>query len=223
MKNYVEGAPCRVVGFDNSARPGGPRAQTSAWLLRTSSNKDLVLRTELDYFQDHFDGRPMGDAWTPPAIRVDGKRKKVRDFVSWMTAAPVLSQKAVDCLRDLLQPHCEIMPLMVIRRKQFFAINVLTSTDCVDTVKSNILYADDDPGKVLSVKEVVFRDDVKLNVPIFKWTGYTGQVYVTRPFVDRVIAYDLRGAAFLDPSVSPFRFILQGRSVNCVEEYDSEA
>lgn len=188
------------------------------WKLGADCNNDLTIRTSIDYFNTSFISKPLVDNWKLPAIRVQGTSKRLRDFVSWMNSAPVVSEKARNALEPLIGGHCEFLPLIELRGKQFYAINVLTSIDCLDRATSQILYAKDDPKHVIQISTYIFRDDViPKNVPIFKIPDDNfGAVFVQKPFVDAVIANGLRGASFQDPGLNPFSQIARGESLNVV-------
>src|SRR2546425_5985240 len=102
------------------------------WKLTTDSNQDVNLRTGIDYFQTHFVGESMQEGWTSPGIRISGRSKRLRDFLSWMSSAPVISEKAKDALEDLIRPYAEILPLIELRGKLYYAVNVLKTVDCLD-------------------------------------------------------------------------------------------
>ena len=187
----------------------------SAWKFVADCNQDLVIRSEIDYFQRHFIGRSMVDDWKPPLLRISGGSKRVRDFVSWMLSAPAISEKARCALKDLIEPYAEILPLIELRGKPYWAVNVLKVVDCLDRERSEISYSPDD-GRILNVWKYVFREERLESVPIFKVAGDLGQVFVTRSFVDAVIANSLRGAAFADPGVSSFAAMIQGDSPNVI-------
>jgi len=186
------------------------------WELATNSDRDLCVRTSLDYFGSHFIGDSMAADWHPPALRILGKTKRLRDFVSWMRGAPVISERAARSLKPLISAHAEILPLVELRGKPYFAVNVLSLIDCLDRERSEIQYSTTDVDRIVSIHRAVFRLGQGLTTPIFKLPDWTAQVYVTRSFIDAVIANGLRGAAFGDPGVNPFAPILQGRSVNVV-------
>jgi len=185
------------------------------WKLTTDSNQDLNLRTELDYFQTHFVGISMKGDWVPPLLRISGKSKRLRDFISWMTSAPVVSDKAKKTLEELIAPYTEILPLIELRGKQFYAVNVLKLVNCLDRKRSDIFFSPND-GRIVRVRKSFFLEDRVPDIPIFKVPEDAGQVFVTRSFVDAVIANGLRGAAFADPGVSPIAAIFQRRSHNVV-------
>jgi hypothetical protein len=180
----------------------------------------MVIRTHIDYFQTHFVAQLMAQSWQPPAIRIEGKSKRLRDFVSWMNQVPVISEKARITLEPLLGKNCEILPLTELRGKPYYGVNVLTVLDCLDHACSDILYAPDDPMKILRISRYVFDlEKVPRHIPIFKIPDDNfGSVFVQQPFVDLVIENGLCGASFEDPSVEPFAKIIRGESLNVVPE-----
>ena len=189
------------------------------WRFGGDCNRDINIRSPIDYFQDNFIARRMGENWPQPDyIRIEGKSKRLRDFVCWMSSAPVLSKKAVAALEPLIGQHCEILPLIELRGKPYYALNVLTTVDCLDNAASDILYATDDPSHILAINSYKFIEDkLPLNIPIFKIPDDVGCVFVTRTFIDTVIQHGLRGASFEDPAVEPFGKIAKGQSLNVVD------
>jgi hypothetical protein len=190
------------------------------WKLRVDCNIDITIRTAIDYFNGSFISKSLVDKWEPPPIRIQGKSKRIRDFVSWMNSAPVVSAEAKQALDPLIGKHCEFLPLIELRGKVFYAINVLTTLDCLDRTASKILYAKDDPKHVVQISTYTFRNDViPKNIPIFKIPDdHFGAVFVKKPFVDAVIANGLRGASFQDPGSNPFVKIARGEPLNVVED-----
>ena len=195
-------------------------SSTIIWKLGADCNNDLNIRTAIDYFNGSFISKSLVDKWESPPIRVQGKSKRIRDFVSWMNSAPVVSEKAKKALDSLIGKHCEFLPLIKLRGKQFYAINVLTTLDCLDHAASQILYAKDDPKHVIQISAYIFRNDViPKNIPIFKIPDDNfGAVFVQRPFVDAVIVNGLRGASFQDPGLNPFVKIARGESLNVIPD-----
>lgn len=120
----------------------------SIWKLGADCNMDLNIRTELAYFQNHFVAQPIIRDWKPPEIRIVGKSRRVRDFVSWMNSVPVISEAAKNALDPLIGDHCEILPLIELKKKHYFAVNVLTTIDCLNREDSDILYSTKNPGRI---------------------------------------------------------------------------
>lgn len=190
---------------------------SSVYILHADGNKDVTLEPNLRYFQTHFIAEPMAQGWQPPSARIVGKTKRLRDFVSWMNSAPVISPAAADVLRPLIGAHCELLPLVELRGELYSAVNVLTTVDCLDHAQSEIVYATDDPNHILMISSYHLHfDRVPAATPIFKLPEYTGCVFVTGSFVDTVRSSQLRGAAFLDPAINPLSKIMSGDPLNIV-------
>jgi hypothetical protein len=189
------------------------------YVLGYNSNQDLVIRSPIKYFEHHFIGEPMAGRWVVPEIRILGARTRVRDFVSWMNSAPVLSEKARDALGPIISAHCEILPLIELSGSSYFAVNVLAKVDCLDKEKSDILYSSDDPTHILSISSYHLRREcIPADAVIFKLPEDDGCVFVTGRFVEAVIENNLRGAAFMDPRVDPLRKIARGERLNVVPD-----
>ena len=135
------------------------------WRLGLDSDKDMgLLPHSLDYFNRHFIGKPMAKNWKAPPIVIDGKSKRLRDFVSWMSGAGVVSEAAKRALEPLISPYVEILPLTELRGKPFFAINVTCIIDCMDRKKSV------ERGGKNVFGEVHFLPSRLKEIPIFKLT-----------------------------------------------------
>jgi hypothetical protein len=158
----------------------------------------------------------MVGIWAPPPVKVDGKSLRLRDFVSWMLQAPVVSLKAKECLEPLISPFVEFLPLVELRGIAYFAMNVIQLVDCLNYGDSEILYSKSDPDRILRIKEYRFRSDRVRTVPVFKVPEVPSDVFVMQPFVDLIIRTRLTGAKFADPGVNPFRGIVKGESCNII-------
>src|SRR6266478_4253510 len=57
--------------------------------------------------REELSGHPIGHNWMPPTYEIVGKGT----WPDWMAYwVPLLSEKALSCLRELLEPHCEFLP-----------------------------------------------------------------------------------------------------------------
>lgn len=121
----------------------------SVYVLHADGNKDVTLEPDLTYFQTHFIAEPMAQGWHPPSARIIGKTKRLRDFVSWMNSAPVISPAATEVLRPLIGAHCELLPLVELRGELYSAVNVPTTVNCLAHARSQIVYSTDDPDHIL--------------------------------------------------------------------------
>lgn len=172
--------------------------------LVTDCNNDVVIRTHLEYFRDNFVGLTMSQEWVPPEVRIVGKTKRNRDFLSWMLSAPVISGKGRAALEPLIGAYAEFLPLIVLNGTQYFAINVTCLIDCLDFEKSDVIYAPYDNSHIMSVNRYTFIDSKVRDTPIFKIKEWPFDVLVTESFVNQVQRFDLKGAEFVDPGTDPF-------------------
>jgi len=177
--------------------------------LCTDADNGLVLNTEIEYFHTHFIGKPMQPNWQTPSIEILNKSKPVRDFVSWMRAAPVVSEKARTYLDRCIGNRVEFLPLIQIKRKQLYAVNVLNVLDCLDIVRSDVLFDPSEPGRIVDVIRFVFEPNkLPADPVIFKIPEDTGSVFVSQAMVDVIVACQLTGSLLLNPSANPFSVVL---------------
>lgn len=188
----------------------------NVWELRTSCKKNLTIRSNLDYFNNRFDGRSMANSWVVPDIRIQGKSLRFRDFISWLPTAPVVSSKAKEVLPELLEPYCEFFLLISLRKKSYFATNVIKLVDCLDMKKSEIIFFEDDPTEILMINRHIFMQEKIPDIPIFKIPQDPETVFVTKKFIDCVISNKLTGAAFSRPEEDQLVRLVHGEPINVV-------
>lgn len=176
--------------------------------IEFDSKKTLVLRTDLDYFQDHFIGKRLIENWNPPDINVLGKSKKLKDVISWMHKAPVLSERAKDILAPLISPYAEFLPLIVLYGNNYYALNVVNLVECLDYERSEILFAPDEPSRILSISRTYFIENKLDTSPIFKISEWPSYVFVRRSFMDKVLENHLTGFIFVEPQIDPLESLI---------------
>lgn len=177
--------------------------------LYTDADNGLVLRTDLEYFQTHFVGKPMRLSWEAPNLSILNKSKPLRDFTSWTLQALVISEKAKICLDPLIGRYVEFLPLVQIKTKQLYAINVLNILNCLNVERSSILHSPTNPDRIMSVHRFAFDEEKFLLDPIiFKVPEDLGCVFVSGTFVEAVIKNRLKGSLLLNPGANPFANIL---------------
>jgi hypothetical protein len=188
------------------------------WLLYIGGKKRLTVTPHnLDYFQTHFVGKPMKKNWQTPPVEIRGKSLRLKDFVGWMTKAPVCSERAKHCLEPIIGEYAEFLPLIKIRGKMHYAINVVKMVDCLDLERSEISYFEHDPTRIMDIHTYKFLPERMEDLPIFKVPQQRGAVvFVTKKFVDIVVANKLVGASFADPSINCWEYVLGKREANTV-------
>lgn len=90
-----------------------------------------------DRLTDFYPSRPYQPLWEPPRLaevweplKVKGRIRAWNDFPMLMHI-PAFSQRAVDALRDMLEPHGELLPL-IYEHGTYWAYNLRTVVDIVD-------------------------------------------------------------------------------------------
>jgi Immunity protein family (Imm11) len=186
---------------------------TAIYRLDFDGGGSLALEPELEYFQTHFVGQPLDATWEPPRVPIQGGSKPLRDFTCWMLGAPVLTERAKACLAPVIGPRAEFLPLIRIRRRQLFALNVLQLIDCLDRKAARLTMSPDEPSRIVNVMLFAFQQSKLPGDPVvFKVPEDTGAVFVSQSFLDAVLRHRLSGAVFIEPTASLFAASISGRS-----------
>ncbi|MEA5023431.1 hypothetical protein SDC9_21107 [bioreactor metagenome] len=169
------------------------------WLWKPDSNKyeNLTLPLEdvdklIDFYE--FDGRKISDVWEPMEVGIYKKAKR-GDTPSFI-AGPVLSERAVETLRDILDDKVEILPLKY-SKENYYVINVLNVLDAIDYTKAEYLTFDD--GRVYRFTKYAFIEEKVKSQPIFKLVEHPkSEVFVSDEFRSRVLEHKLAGFEFIE-------------------------
>jgi hypothetical protein len=132
-------------------------------------------------------------SWPAPAVV--GNVRRFNDFPCLEMTSPAFSRRAVDMLRDLLEPNGELLPL---RHKigTYFFFNCTRMTNCIDLTESKTMKLDDG-GVVSSTEKLVFIDKMLDDLTIFKIRTQLIEIFCIQSFVDRVEAAGLQGFLFI--------------------------
>jgi hypothetical protein len=203
----------KVFGFyhENTYKMSIPAEKQSCYqemLLADDENTNKLLEF---MNQGWFEGNPIGDAWIQVRVVTDDDTKifPVGDcpFVPGFYVVPILSAKAVEALRDLLEENGELLPL-ICDEGTYYVFNTTTVIDALDEQRSGFTplqeidpdtfwdSAPDDmratrfeffPEKIdnLSIFRIPFGSNYAVNYPL-----------VTDRFVQRVEAAGLKGFEF---------------------------
>lgn len=140
--------------------------------------------------------RRLGSIWTPQ--EVVGRVRRFNDYPCVNLAIPAFSRRAVDALRDFLAPNGELLPL-VSSIGEYYAYNITTVADILDEEKSEFDWLTGLPRDVTNIWEIDRYECVPEKMAgqsVFRLAEKPTSVFVTQPFVDRVMEYDLKGFQF---------------------------
>lgn len=143
-----------------------------------------------------FDGTPRGSEWQPleiMAVDTDDELASLGDH-ALLGTIPVFSERAVAALKDVLETHGELLPL-IYSRQPYFAFNVTRIVDGLDEERSRVKRFSS--GRIMSVDEFVFTAEHLGGHQIFRIPQLLRAfVFVTDAFVERVRNSNLQGFHF---------------------------
>jgi hypothetical protein len=131
--------------------------------------------------------------WVPPKFKVVGDGM----WPDWMHyPVPFLSDQALELLKDLIEPHCQLLPVFLGAGHRYNLLNVLTqvssgSWSCEESSRY---------GDVIASAEGI---TISVSPPpdIFRLEGLVGRYFVSDVLAKRSYDAQLTGALFIDPSV----------------------
>jgi hypothetical protein len=163
-------------------------------LGRESLDNDLTpgfadAEENIDWQQPRLAAR-----WVPP--RAIGRVTEFNDYPGVDMTLPAFSSRAVDILRDLLEPHGEILPLQTQTDMKYFFYNILTISDALDRSASKCNFWSEPPTTATNI-DFFAINPAKLNgAAIFRLRELPMSVMVTNEFVGRAEFFGLNGFCF---------------------------
>lgn len=163
-----------------------PCADRSRQLLQPDRNVRDV--------REELESRTPGTKWHPPKYEIVNKGP----WPDWMAFwVPLLSERAVLALGSLIEKDCELLPWIEIPGHRYVLVNVIRQIpkqqwSCRKSSVYGTTYASAD----------VIRVHQKQVPSIFRLEGYSGKVFVSNSVAQLSVQQNLRGAGFVDPSIS---------------------
>jgi hypothetical protein len=163
----------------------------------------MIDETSLLGLEDIYEDFEMFETrtrdWTVPRLAPLWKPRKVKGRmhpeIDYPTASgtPAFSQRAVDTLRDLLEPNGEILPLVTPSKLgNYYAYNTTTVADVLDLKRSKITFVSDS-FVALFIDHHEFIASRLKGLAIFRVPEDPCAIYVTQHFVSRVVEHNLQG------------------------------
>ena len=138
--------------------------------------------------------KKLAHIWRP--VPVTGRVRPSNDFPCINLLIPAFSHRAVDALRDLLEPNGEILPLDS-KSGKFYAYNATTIVDALDKSLSEVIYfsssSSPDDVRAMDVEEYAFVPFKVQGVVVFRIPQLGTEVFVTDVFEQRVRENNLQG------------------------------
>ncbi len=169
--------------------------------------REKSLRGKASLIQDFMpdDRKTKGRAWTITPLAphwvpqpVAGRVRPFNDYPCVDLLIPAFSRRAVDALRDFLEPNGELLPL-VSSVGEYYAYNITTVVDILDQDKSEFEWYDDEqphgfPDEVVRYECIPEKME---GLSIFRIVEHAATAFVTQTFVDRVEQLGLQGFHFV--------------------------
>jgi hypothetical protein len=160
-------------------------------------NKGLL---DSDFMPD--DIPTNGRAWTVTRMAstwssqpVVGRVQPHNDYPCVNLTIPAFSRRAVDALRDFLEPNGELLPL-VSPIGEYYAYNITTVVDILDHERSDIVWYDENHDIAIRIPHYECFPDKLAGLSIFRLVELPASPFVHQVFVDRVRQHGLRGFDF---------------------------
>jgi len=141
----------------------------------------------------------LKNKWRP--IRVVGRVAPFNDYPCVGMLTPAFSRRAIDALRDILEPNGEILPLQT-SVGDYYIYNLRTKADVVDLSHSKVIFSNEENKMALEIEHFSFHEDKLEELSIFRIVEMPNYEYVTDAFVQRVHEHGLNGFHFV--KVWPF-------------------
>lgn len=171
-------------------------------------NEESILEFDFDDVDRDFTVSRLKPTWTPQ--HVAGRVREFNDYPCIALVIPAFSRRAVDALRDLLEPNGELLPL-ISDVGEYYAYNITTVSDILDEQRSLLTGVGSSIGMNPNKERYECFPEKMDGLSIFRlrhdWKF--AMHCVAQPFVDRVRKHGLRGFRFnklwpLAPGVSWF-------------------
>ncbi|MGB8454762.1 MAG: DUF1629 domain-containing protein [Anaerocolumna sp.] len=146
----------------------------------------------------NFDGRSFVKEWEPLEYTkyIDEKNLPLGDKPSAGPNFPIVSLKAVECLKEVLGENVEILPVYI-DGQEFYLINKLEVLDCLDYEKSEIEYFSGEPKRIMEIVKYSFIEQKLKGKNIFRIKEQKkAGPFVTDKFKEAVEKSGLEGFEF---------------------------
>jgi hypothetical protein len=162
--------------------------------LALEDREDLLDTEPPDWIRNYQTWQPRSLKGTWPSLEVVGNVRRFNDYPCINLSRPAFSQRAVDLLRDVLEPNGELLPVRH-RIGTYYFYNCTRTVNAVDLTKSDVVRLDG--GIITRINGLVFIDERLDGLTVFRERTQLRELFCTQTFVDRVEGAGLQGFAFV--------------------------
>lgn len=136
--------------------------------MRMDGDRFQTFITEQEEEWEHLstDGTPRAATWSPPKVRIRNPHAVQGDFLSPSSGTPVVTDRAAQALKPLLERAGELLPLPY-RGHMYWVLNVTVCVNAVDEERSEY-FRNPETGRKLYETTYVFNPHVLPASPLFK-------------------------------------------------------
>jgi hypothetical protein len=156
--------------------------------LRGKRNRYEDLDPDFDPKTNEWIIPRLSHIWKPVVVK--GRVRPYNDFPCMGLSYPVFSQRAVDALRDFLEPNGELLPL-VTSVGSYFVYNCTTVVDIIDFNRSKLNYLN--KSTILEIDHLYVYEECLEGLSIFQMRKYPGTCCVMRIVAQRIRQAKLEG------------------------------
>lgn len=172
-----------------------------------------TIGLSFDFDPDAEEVQRKGRGWQAPRLAavwvpqtVEGRVRPFNDYPCINLTVPAFSKRAVEVLREFLEPNGELLPLKS-KIGEYYAYNVTRVADVLDLGKSKIKWLDKKQDIALDIFRYETQERKLRELSIFRIVEEPSTTFVTSRFVERVEEHGLIGFHFakvwpLPPGVS---------------------
>lgn len=163
--------------------------------LALDDHEDLLDTEPPDWIRKYKTWQPRSLKKKWPTPNVVGNVRRFNDYPCINLSRPAFSQRAVDLLRDVLEPNGELLPVRH-RIGRYYFYNCTRMVNVIDLTRSEVERLDG--GLITQVDgRLVFIEKRLDGLTIFKERTLLSELLCTQTFVDRVEAAGLQGFVFV--------------------------
>lgn len=155
--------------------------------------EDLVPGFGISVDNPRWEQPQLSATWNNP--EVEGRVVPFNDFPGINLILPAFSQRACECLVDMLTPNGELLPLETPSGLPYYFYNITTISDALDVDESKCSW-DDYPFRAGSIDYYAFHTERLAGLSIFRIRQHPIEAFVTYEFVRRVYESGLNGFEF---------------------------
>ncbi len=166
------------------------RSDDASLLGRRNITSDFFPEDRNDW---NWTLQPLASLWKP--LETIGRVRAFNDCPFINLAVPAFSKRAVDGLRDMLEPNGEILPLLH-PAGEYFAYNCTTIVEILDQPRCDAKWFRELPAPALFIHWFAVLPEKTEGLTIFRMRELCNFVFVTDQFVSRVRELGLNGFEF---------------------------